>query len=385
MICYSQVRIDGQRLIRTFLPDKINDASMRVLACKTRYGRGGLGQHFAQLVEESRDEGVLGRYFAYAIRPDDEEVGSVIPKRRIAKWAPRTPLKFWPEWGNFLFDELFDHDVSRRLVAPATSYMGFAGKSLRSFRKASNLGFHRLELVAANSHIRNVERLHERAGQDLGISDSWLNQAQIRKFEREYAMADVIYIHSEYTRQSFLAEGFAPDRLERTVLKVDPRFKPPTESIDDDVFRVVYVGRIDATKGIPLLMEAFSRLSTPKAELTLVGAFTTAVMRRYMEEWRQKDPRIHMMTGDPLEVLQKADVFVHPSYEDGFAYAPMEALACGVPVIVTDETGMKEYVEEGNNGFVVPAGDWEALLHGMESCLRAPMKRTQADESVPAT
>jgi glycosyltransferase involved in cell wall biosynthesis len=69
--------------------------------------------------------------------------------------------------------------------------------------------------------------------------------------------------------------------------------------------------------------------------------------------------------------LQQADVYVHPSFEDGFAYAPMEALACKVPVIVTPDTGMKEYVQEGINGYVVPTGDWEAILERLEQLRRS--------------
>jgi glycosyltransferase involved in cell wall biosynthesis len=69
-----------------------------------------------------------------------------------------------------------------------------------------------------------------------------------------------------------------------------------------------------------------------------------------------------MFPSDPLAHLQQADVLVHPSWEDGFAYAPMEALACGVKVIVTEDTGMKEHVQQGETGYVVPTGDWRAIL-----------------------
>jgi glycosyltransferase involved in cell wall biosynthesis len=79
--------------------------------------------------------------------------------------------------------------------------------------------------------------------------------------------------------------------------------------------------------------------------------------------------------GDPLPVLQKADVFVHPSYEDGFGYAPMEALACGVPVVVTEDTGMKEYVRDGVNGFIVPTGSVDAIVAALRHLARQPFAR----------
>jgi glycosyltransferase involved in cell wall biosynthesis len=260
--------------------------------------------------------------------------------------------------------------------------MGFAGKSLRTFRKAERLGAERLELVAPNSHVQNVSRLHARAAADSGLSDSWLNQAQIRKTLREYALADRIYVHSEYVRQSFLDAGIPAEKLVRTVLRPDPRFVPPQRRPDDDTLRIVYVGRVEMTKGIALLLEAFDRLSVSNVEpvsnveLRIVGGWSTRSVRRRIQSRMRKDPRITVQPGDPLPVLQKADVFVHPSYEDGFGYAPMEALACGVPVVVTEDTGMKEYVRDGVNGFIVPTGSVDAIVAALENLIRSPLARS---------
>jgi glycosyltransferase involved in cell wall biosynthesis len=135
------------------------------------------------------------------------------------------------------------------------------------------------------------------------------------------------------------------------------------------------VGRIEVTKGIPLLLEAFSRLPMRDKELTLVGGWSTRRMRRYMEEWLS-DNRIRMAPGDPRPALHEADVFVHPTYEDGFGYAPMEALACGVPVVVTKDTGMKEYVREGENGYVVPTGRLSPIVSRLEHLHRHPKSTT---------
>ena len=81
-----------------------------------------------------------------------------------------------------------------------------------------------------------------------------------------------------------------------------------------------------------------------------------------MEDWIAKEPRLTIQTGDPLPYLQKADCYVHPSYQDGYGYAPMEAMSCGVPVIVSEDTGAKENVVEGENGYIIPTGAWDAIL-----------------------
>lgn len=345
---------------------------MRILACNSPYGRGGIGQHFAQLVEETRAADQLRCYYSKQIRPNDRYGRGVPPRGLEHLLMHYTPLRWSPSWRSHVANELFDRRIASILEGPMTHFMGFAGKSLRSFSRARALGARQLELVAPNSHIENVYRLHERAAAETGIRDTWINRAQVRKTLREYERADTIYVHSEYTRTSLVERGIPASKTRRTYLTVDPRFQPPAQRIDDGVFRIVYVGRLDATKGIPLLLDAFRRLDVPRKLLTLVGSWGSRRMRTFLRPWL-RDDTIRLAPGDPLPALHEADVFVHPSYEDGFGYAPMEALACGVPVIVTEDTGMKEYVDEGTSGFIVPTGSVEALLDRLEYVAAHPM------------
>jgi glycosyltransferase involved in cell wall biosynthesis len=96
-------------------------------------------------------------------------------------------------------------------------------------------------------------------------------------------------------------------------------------------------------------------------------------MRRYVESAMAHDPRIRLSPGDPLPHLRRADVLVHPSFQEGFGYAPIDALACGVPVIVSEDTGMKEHVDPGRNGWVVPTGSVEPIVDRLEALLARPL------------
>jgi glycosyltransferase involved in cell wall biosynthesis len=347
---------------------------MRVLACQSPYGHGGVGQHFAHLVRETDDGVGLAHYFNPAPDPAHGARGRALTDRPY-QWLYRwTPLRYSLGWSSYVKNDLFDRRVAAALEAPAERFMGFVGQALHSFQRAETLGFERLELVAVNSHVNNVRRLHDRAEAAWGHRGaSWLNEWQRRKTLAEYDRADRIFVHSNYTRDSFLAAGIPAHKLERTYLRPDPRFVPPPERPEDGIFRVVYVGRVDVTKGLPVLLEAFASLPDP-AELTIVGGWPTRRMKQFMQEWTAREPRLRMAPGDPLPALHAADVFVHPSYEDGFGYAPMEALACGVPVVVTEDTGMKEYVQEGTNGYVVPTGDVEALRDRLHHLRRHPLR-----------
>ena len=138
-------------------------------------------------------------------------------------------------------------------------------------------------------------------------------------------------------------------------------------------------------KGVHVLLDAFSRFDEPLAELTLVGGWATRGMRHFIEKRLAADPRIRTRVGDPLPYLQEADVCVHPSFHDGLGLAPMEALACGTPVIVTEDTGMREHVRQGFNGFVIPTGDAVALFEHLEIVRTGGLlKHSGAKPSLPS-
>jgi glycosyltransferase involved in cell wall biosynthesis len=340
-----------------------------IVACTAPYGEGGLGQHFSHVVETARSEGILHRY--YTPKPMAGDPAGETVTDRWMPWLIRyTPLRFNPGAINHFINERFDCAVAQRLDKPGDedrTFIGFGGQSRHCFERAKALGYRRVELIAANSHVNNVARRHALALRDYPLEKSWLNSDQVRKTLEEYQLADVIHCGSEYTSQSFLAEGVAAEKLNRLHYPVDPRFVRPSQRPGDGLFRIVFTGSLTVMKGVPLLIEAFSTMTDPDMRLMLVGGSGTRGMHGYLRRALADDPRIHMTPGDPLPHLQKADVYVHPSYEDGFAYAPMEALACGVPVIVTEDTGMKEHVNEGVNGLVIPTGNVPAIVEHLKA------------------
>ena len=348
-----------------------DQALTKAIACTSAYGKGGLGRHFAEIVEEARSQGRLARF--YSCWPKGDDPASVALPPQVARWLPYSPWRYSPGWLNHLENELFDRAVARAL-APAQEFEGFGGQVLHSFRQAKRLGYQRLSLQAANSHVSNVMSQHQQALRRWPVETSWLNAAQRQKTLKEYELADTIVVTSEYSYQSFLQAGVPDSKLRRRQLRVNPRFIPSAQPSGDDVFRVVYVGSLTVAKGIPLLVEAFAQLAEPAAELVLIGGWATRGMRQYLQGWMAKDSRIRVAPGDPLPHLHRASVCVHPTYEDGFAYAPLEAMACNVPVIVTADTGMKDYVREGINGYVVPTGDIDALVDRLVACRNTPLK-----------
>jgi glycosyltransferase involved in cell wall biosynthesis len=347
---------------------------MEVLACNAPYNEGGLGKTLAGSIETARSAGELSCYYASRKKTNDP-YGREISLERFRWLFHAPPLRYSLSWRDFLSADLFDRAVAQSL-GPADVFHGFSGRAQHSFVRARQLNYQHLILESPLSHITHVMRQHRKATQAFPIEKSWVNAAQRKKSLLEYETADLIYVLSEYSRQTYLDSGMPESKVRRRVLTVDSRFAPPMRDLRSGGFTVVYVGRLQVTKGLPVLLEAFERLQDKDAELLLIGGYGSNGMEKYLRERLAADRRIKIRPGDPLRSLHRADVLVHPTFEDGLAFAPLEALACGVPVIVTEDTGMKEYVVNGRNGYVLPTGDIDALVDQLRAIRLKPLRGT---------
>jgi glycosyltransferase involved in cell wall biosynthesis len=331
---------------------------VKIVSCGAPYGVGGLGQHLAAVVEEARSVGELQRYYSGRPKPGDE-AGEVVSSTAGSVLMRLPPIRFRPDWRSHVAAVSFDRAVRRRL-SRATVFSGFAGQALATMGRAKELGCEKLELESPTTHIGRVVE-QQRKAESLGIERGWASDHQRKRVVREYDLADTIYVTSTLTYESFVAAGISSAKLKRRSLSADPRYVPAEFRPRDETFRIVYVGALTAVKGVPVLIEAFRKMRG-NARLTLVGGWTTRAMREYLKRQMARDPRIRTVVADPLPYLQEADAYVHPSFQDGLGYGPMEAMACGVPVIVTEDTGMKEHVEQGVNGYIIATGSSSEIL-----------------------
>lgn len=140
-------------------------------------------------------------------------------------------------------------------------------------------------------------------------------------------------------------------------------------------FTFCFVGRIVGDKGIDELVKAFVKLTDefPVCRLMLIGDFEEKLdpvqpaTRQIISTYRQI-----MFMGwqdDVRPFLAASDVFVLPSYREGFPNVVLQAGAMGLPCIVTDINGSNEIVHDRVNGLVVPPRDKEKLYHAMKFML----------------
>jgi len=189
----------------------------------------------------------------------------------------------------------------------------------------------------------------------------------VERCKAEALAADWVLAPSGYVRDSLIEEGVGPSRIVILPYGVDiTRFRPSSRR-DDGVFRILFVGGIGQRKGIKYLLEAFTRLRLPNAELVLVGGIVGGGkgLKPYAGSFR------HIANVPHHEVhtwYQNADIFVYPSLHEGSALAIYEALASGLPVITTRNAG--SVVRDGDEGFIVPIRDVEILTEKILSLYR---------------
>jgi glycosyltransferase involved in cell wall biosynthesis len=336
------------------------------VSCSAPPGVGGLGRHCGELVELIRRSDRVGRWFSTAGGNSvvDPNV-CVVPVARTTRLARTWPVRTRPALRHRLPLDAFDRSVARRIARTgargAVRFVGFSGQTLRSFDRAPAAAYERLELMAANSHVSNVRDRHRQAIQRYPFESTWLGRAEHERTVAEYGKAAVIYVGSDYSWRTFVAAGVPEAKLVKLPFRAHPRFRPASAQLPSDYFGIVYTGSLTVMKGVPVLVEAVRSLPFPDLRLTLVGGWASRGMGRYLRYHLAEDRRLRLAPGDPLPELHRAQLYVHPSFEDGFGYGPVEAMACGVPVLVTADTGMAERIESSASGRIVPAGDVPAL------------------------
>lgn len=137
--------------------------------------------------------------------------------------------------------------------------------------------------------------------------------------------------------------------------------------------RFVYVGGVKELKGIFYLLEAFLKIPTDQAILTVVGSCNKndQDIQPYLGHVEFTGPVLHKQVS---KILNNSDVFVFPSLGEGLSLSTLEAAACGLPIIVTENSGVNDLVKEGREGFIIPIQSESAIRDKVEWFIKNPEK-----------
>jgi alpha-maltose-1-phosphate synthase len=237
--------------------------------------------------------------------------------------------------------------------------------ALEAFRAAGAQGVRKVYELP----IADWRTLHRILAEESELSPEWSDTldglkdsaVKLARKDEEIELADDIVVPSGFARR-----GLERERRPTAALHTIPYGAPPAVAEAplarrrNESLRVIYVGQLNQRKGLSYLFNAVASVS-PVAQLTLIGPKPMrriAALERALADHTWIPPTPHRET---LQLLHEHHVMVFPSLCEGFGLVILEAMAQGLPVITTANTGGPDVIEDGIDGFIVPIRDPEAI------------------------
>ncbi len=298
------------------------------------------------------------------------ELVHVATTRAIASPRFRDRLVLWRGRG-------FDRQVARRLRPDDGAVIAAPVASPATFTRAHALGIAALLDFPIAHHrfaepiLREEAELAPAYARTLQFVD--LPGSMSKRMDQAIALADRIFVLSSFQARTFAASGVSPERLFVNPPGVDLELFRPHPRRENDTFRVIFGGQITQRKGISYLIEGFCRARIPRSELVLLGRTVGT-----SAPWASKTGVRHVPHGPRRELplhYSRSDVFVLPSIVEGFGQMALEAMACAIPVIVSENTFAHDVITDGVDGFVVPIRSADAITERLRYLYANPGTR----------
>ena len=264
-------------------------------------------------------------------------------------WEEKSFYAFFPIWKRWLSSQSFPE------CNVVQAIMGFATEP---FDRAEKTGALKV-LDCPNSHPTSYYGYWQREcdlwcpGEKVPVP-RWMFARMNRELER----ADVILCPSLFVRDSMVANGIRPEKCFVNPFGVDLSIFKKRENMPATP-KFIAVGTICLRKGHQYLFRAFEQVKKqlPGAELICVGNLKSD-FRKEWPRWQGTFTHIpHLPHHELAALLQSGTAFVFPSQEEGFARVIVEAMAAGLPILASHESGATTLVDDGVEGFIVRGRD----------------------------
>jgi glycosyltransferase involved in cell wall biosynthesis len=195
------------------------------------------------------------------------------------------------------------------------------------------------------------------------------------RINREIERADVILCPSVFVRDTMLTNGIPEEKCFVSHFGVNTEIFKKRESLPMHP-RFICVGSLTVRKGQQYLFRAFEKVKAtlPDAELICVGG-ERPDFSDVMRQWRGTFVHHRSVPHAELaEMLADCTAFILPSLEEGFARVLSEAMAVGLPILASYESGATTVVRDGVEGIIISPRDTDGIAHAM---LRIAMNRAE--------
>lgn len=288
------------------------------------------------------------------------------------RWRERLPRPLLRGWEQAIANG-FARWVERALPR-CDVYVGLSGSSLPAGRGQQRRGGAYV-CDRGSAHIAEQDELLRAEHAEWGLPYEGIDARTIAREQAEYAAADLITVPSTFALRSFVRRGVPAAKLRLLPYGVNlQRFAPVAEP-DGGSFEVLFVGGMSLRKGLPYLLQAYARLRHPRKRLSLAGVPSPRLIDRLRELglWPQDAQVLGHVPQPQLRALySRSHVLVLPSIEEGFGMVQAQAMACGCPVLASENTGARDLYDHGVEGSIVPPRDVQALAQCLQQLADEP-------------
>jgi|SRR5208282_2920405 len=238
--------------------------------------------------------------------------------------------------------------------------------ALETLKTAARLGIPTV-LERCNAHTGFAMKVVQEESERLGVSlppnhEHAYNAEKLRKEEEEYKLATRLLCPSDFVMKTFLDKGFPKGQLARHMYGYDEKgYCPSTEPRDfQRRLTMLFVGVCAVRKGLHFALEAWLRSPASKDGIFLIaGEFLPAYQQKLAHMLSHPSVKVLGHRNDVPELMQKSDILVLPTIEEGSALVTSEARGSGCVLLVSEAAGA--ICRHMENALVHPVGDVSAL------------------------
>lgn len=275
------------------------------------------------------------------------------------------------EFALFKRNLLFQNLVSKKSIKKVDIVIGFDTSSLILIKKSNALN-KKFILDSSIAHPKEKEEIMKNVNSMYPIWNSVFNSKSkilIESEHSEYVLASNVVVASSFTLNSLVKNGITHEKIFINPYGVDSAKFTPYKSQNEEI-QFIFVGTIGVRKGIPTLVKVWESINKKDAKLRLIGYLSEDIKNLIHDS--SIEIVGHVSRDEVKKLMQKSDVFVFPSFFEGFGLVLLEALSCGLPLISTTNTAASDLISEGEEGFIIEPGDEQALTEKMQYFIDNP-------------
>lgn len=292
-----------------------------------------------------------------------------------AKLFSHLPSKYYYSMKRSWMDWRASHYLKN---SQADIFHGWTHEALMSIRVAKSKGMLTI-LERGNTHPLFSQKILEEEYGIYGVQNNFNvtdRNPFMRKFNHwryelnealeEIELADYIFVNSNFCKDTFIEYGVPESKLVMIPRGFDPnKYSPRAKQQVGEKFIVLFVGQLLLRKGIRYILDAWDDFSRDDAELWFVGGVTDEVDHLVKEKMStHSNIKCFGSVKDPSQYFQQASVFLFPSLDEGSAKVTYEAMASGLPCILTHNSGS---LADETNALFVPIRSSEGIKDALST------------------